>query len=540
MDTISEAATFQGFSDFPIIVSILAQSFNLQKPIYLSNLMRLCNALANKDSMTPLLSSGLPGTKFNMAVMGDGFAAGDDQNIYNNKVKDLLIHGVFNNDFFLSQKSAFNIYRVNLISQDSGVGTKTYDNNGNLISTVTKNTALGIYYNGDWDHCWLEDGPNTGNLIDNALNKWVPDYNIVLIFVNCPGGGGCTINGRPTVPLGIAWDTIAHELGHGIGGLGDEYCAQDDTHGVYTGPEPNKVNITINTNKATLKWKGYVDSITPIPTGIGKCVSYNQGTKPNDWDDNQSVGLFEGGGTYNNGIYRPVIDCRMNSNSPPFCPVCYAQMESITRNHMGTESAQNASEQIKTPDVLQEKSVPPLMEETVQKPKDNSIDPNSSDGYVRFKIHMENGKPSITDVKEVPGQLIAPKTVNLGYNYEVLTDDKLITLGFLPDVGVRRSFANRDVPGREGKHHITILPSFDFFVRVPKNQISEKTLSQMTIMVHDVKQAPYRLLKEVPLTKQTDFMSIEIGRMVGIKMDEIPKEVSSQLNRILKENEEIK
>lgn len=100
MDTISEAATFQGFSDFPIIVSILAQSFNLQKPIYLSNLMRLCNALANKDSMTPLLSSGLPGTKFNMAVMGDGFAAGDDQNIYNNKVKDLLIHGVFNNDFF--------------------------------------------------------------------------------------------------------------------------------------------------------------------------------------------------------------------------------------------------------------------------------------------------------------------------------------------------------------------------------------------------------------------------------------------------------
>lgn len=62
----------------------------------------------------------------------------------------------------------------------------------------------------------------------------------------------------------------------------------------------------------------------------------------------------------------------------------------------------------------------------------------------------------------------------------------------------------------------------------------------MTIMVHDVKQAPYRLLKEVPLTKQTDFMSIEIGRMVGIKMDEIPKEVSSQLNRILKENEEIK
>jgi hypothetical protein len=234
MIRISEVAIFQGFNDPPISISKLAQSFNLHKPISLLNLMRLCNARANSNSMTQLLSSGPPGTKINIAVMGDGFAAGDDQILYNKEVKDLLIHGVFQNDFFLEQKSAFNIYRVNLISHDSGVGTRTYDN-GNLISTVTKNTALGIYFIGSasLSHCWLEDGPNSGTLIDNALNQWVPDHDLILILLNNPGFGGCGGGGRLTLPLGITWDTIAHELGHAMRGLADEYC-QIDT--VYTGP----------------------------------------------------------------------------------------------------------------------------------------------------------------------------------------------------------------------------------------------------------------------------------------------------------------
>ncbi len=543
MKRISEVATFQGFSDPPISISELAQSFNLHKPISLLDLMRLCNARANNNSMTQLLSSGPAGTKINIAVLGDGFAAGDDQILYNKAVKDLLIHGVFKNDFFLEQKSAFNVYRVNLISQDSGVGTKTY-NNGDLISTVTRNTALGIYYSGSWLHCWLEDGPNTGNLIDNSLNQWVPDHDIIMILLNNPGFGGCGGGGRLTLPLGVTWDTIAHEFGHGMGGLADEYC-QTDT--VYTGPEPSGVNITINTNKASLKWKNFIASTTPIPTGITptptgteKCAVYNQGTRPDDWSDDQSVGLFEGGGTVTRGIYRPVINCRMRGNLPPFCPICYAQMRSITRNHMGISSGQNASEQIKMSDVPEDKPVSPLREKKVQKPEGTPAVSDSSDGYVRLKIHMEEGKLSVTGVKEVPGPFIDTKTVSPGYNYEVLTDDQPITLGFLPDVGVRRSFANIDVPGHEGKHHITILPSFDFFVRVPKNQISERKLPQMTIIVHEVKQTPDRLLERVPLTKQTGLVSTEIGRLVGIKFDEVPKTVSSQLERIMKENVEQK
>ena len=173
---------------------------------------------------------------------------------------------------------------------DSGVGTKTY-NNGTLLNTVTKNTALGYYYSGSWSHCWLEGGPNTGTLVNNALTTWVPDYNLCLILLNNPGFGVCGGGGFAVLPLGITWDTIAHEFGHGLGGFCNEYCETDKT---YTGGEPGCVDNTINTNRATLKWTRFVNPATPVPTGVGKCANYTQGVRPADWDDNQSVGLFEG------------------------------------------------------------------------------------------------------------------------------------------------------------------------------------------------------------------------------------------------------
>ncbi len=274
------------------------------------------------DSMTQILSSGPPGAKVNIAVLGDGFANGADQTTYNNKVQDLVLNGLFRNDYYFEDIQAFNVYRVNLISQDSGVGTKTYDN-GNLLSTTTKNTALGIYYSGSWSHCWLEWGPNSSTLINNALTTWVPDHQLVLILLNNPGFGGCGGGGFATLPLGVTWDTVAHEFGHGLGGFGDEYCVS----GAYAGGEPGNPDLTIDTTRATLKWRAFVNPGTPIPTGTGNCADYTAGPKPADWDDNQSVGLFEGGATNQTGVYRPVINCRMRSNLPPYCPVCYTSLK---------------------------------------------------------------------------------------------------------------------------------------------------------------------------------------------------------------------
>src|SRR3954447_5923132 len=281
------------------------------------------------DSMTVLRRAGPPGTKRNIAVLGDGFSAAD-QATYNQWVDATLIKGVFGHDYYSEDASAYNIYRINLESVDSGVSTRTYDEKGTvdpsddtITSDTVRDTALGMIFNGSWSHCWLEYGTNTESLLQAALKKWVPDFNEVLVVLNNPNYGGCGGGGRAHIPMGVGWEVIAHEFGHGIGGFADEYSVTGD----WTGGEQGWVNLTTITDRATTKWHQFIAPTTPLPTGVGAGADYNQGTRPADWDSNTDVGLFEGGGTLNTGIYRPVENCRMNGNTPPYCPVCYTSIK---------------------------------------------------------------------------------------------------------------------------------------------------------------------------------------------------------------------
>lgn len=292
------------------------------------------------DSMTQLRAAGPAGNKRNLAILGDGFAPGD-QATYNNWVQTAVLDGVFGRDYFLEDASAWNIFRVNLESVDSGISTRVYNEMGTpadgsddtITTDTTLDTALGMIHSGSWAHCWMEYGAGTEAAIQDALDTWVPDSQLVLIVLNTMSGGGCGGGGRAHVTLGSGWAVIAHEFGHGLGGLADEYCVD----GAYTAGEPGAVNLTIDTNAATTKWGRFIAPATPAPTGVGNCADYNQGTKPAWWNDDRDVGLFEGGGTRQTGIYRPVVNCRMRSNAPPFCPVCYTsfkqQYHSWTGHH---------------------------------------------------------------------------------------------------------------------------------------------------------------------------------------------------------------
>ena len=291
------------------------------------------------DSMTQLLKGGPPGTKFNIAVLGDGFAEAD-QTTYNKSVRELLLEGVFGHDYFYEDAQAFNIYRVNLISTESGVSQRVYDEMGTLsdasddvtVSTTLRDTALGYLYNGSWAYRWIEKGANTSTLVQHALDTWVPDYDLALIILNETSFGGCGGGGFQVVTRGSNWELVDHEFGHSIGGLGDEYCRNRPHSGLNSGA----VNLTINNTRAKLKWGRFVNPATPVPTGVKPsaatgCTDYNQGTKPAGWSSSQDVGLFEGGGTYNEGIYRPVENCRMRGYTPLYCPVCYSELK--TRLH---------------------------------------------------------------------------------------------------------------------------------------------------------------------------------------------------------------
>jgi hypothetical protein len=282
------------------------------------------------DSMTVLLRSGSPGTKRNLAIVGDGFTA-SDQAVFDTYVRERVMDGVFGQDYFYEDAQAFNAYRVNLESAQSGVTTHTYDAAGVRTSVTNRDTVLGTIYTGSWDRCWMEDGPNTISRLNSHLSRWVPDWDFVLIVLNTPSSGGCRRGNRLYVTRGTSAAVVAHEFGHGFGSLADEYCRS----GTHSGTEPGEVNVTANTNTATLKWRRFVRASTPVPTGVkttgaaGQCTGYTAGPRPAGWDSASDVGLFEGAKYMDRGRYRPVENCRMRGNSPPFCPVCYTELKRI-------------------------------------------------------------------------------------------------------------------------------------------------------------------------------------------------------------------
>lgn len=111
-----------------------------------------------------------------------------------------------------------------------------------------------------------------------------------------------------------------HEFAHLFMGLADEYVGGAE-EGLYdTGVEPWEENITALKEFDKKQWSRMIDAKTPIPT---PAVSRYENT----------VGVFEGGGYNEKGIYRPAMRCLMNSfaGTEEFCPVCKAALEKAIR-----------------------------------------------------------------------------------------------------------------------------------------------------------------------------------------------------------------
>lgn len=100
-----------------------------------------------QPTTTKLLDNGQDGQKLVFAILGDGYAAGE-QATFASDVKTLVTDGLLGNDFYRANQQAFNVYRVDLISNDSGVSQRRYNDNG-TVSDNPKDTALKIIYSGD-------------------------------------------------------------------------------------------------------------------------------------------------------------------------------------------------------------------------------------------------------------------------------------------------------------------------------------------------------------------------------------------------------
>ena len=292
------------------------------------------------DSVTVLQDVGTSGGKKTLAILGDGFAAGSDQTTYNNYVRDEVMRGVFVSDAFNEDLAAWNIRRVNLESATSGASTRTW----NLMGTTTTaddtftdnivNTALDIISNGEWWHNWFEDGATTQANIDAAIAKWAPGADFALIVVNSTlpaapdrehpeghhaGNGG---SDRPRIRARLRRPRRrVQRLKEGQLHRGRADAEQGERHH-RDGPRQDQV--------APVHRPWHAD-----PDRYGGGSGYTAGTPPAGWDDQDDAGLFEGAHTWETGIYRPAVNCRMRHNADAFCPPCYTEMKEKHHNATG-------------------------------------------------------------------------------------------------------------------------------------------------------------------------------------------------------------
>lgn len=213
-----------------------------------------------------------------------------------------LAHELFSVAPFDSRKEDFNVYIVYSPSEESGTDIPG--------EHIYKNTILNSRF-------YTFDTPrylttlSLFKLADIAAN--VP-YDQIFVVVNTDrygGGGFYNVMNLVSADDALSGKVFVHEFGHGFVGLGDEYYDNSGgTEDLYNLKiEPWEPNITTRVDFKN-KWEHLVSPQTPIPT-------------PRQVQYENVVGVFEGGGYSPKGIYSPMMDCRMKSNTPDnFCPVC--------------------------------------------------------------------------------------------------------------------------------------------------------------------------------------------------------------------------
>ena len=267
----------------------------------------------------PFQISGSSSTKFDVVFVGEGFKDSSvDILLFKQKV-DEAIQCLSSPPY---ARSAFNFYRVRLVSNDSG------SDHPNASPAVCRDTPLNSTF-GDpspsspFHDEWyvLVDEDRT----EVAAECATKNYDQIVVLVNDPAYGGLAYSPPHasvlTVSIGQGFEhVLLHEMAHGFAGLGDEYTDQNNFCYPFEAGEPKFPNVTCSTNRQTSKWP--IDPLVPIPTDLDTLGSVFP-TK-SVCDRRATVGLWEGAATYDRCVYRSQLTCRMREENQGFCKACEA------------------------------------------------------------------------------------------------------------------------------------------------------------------------------------------------------------------------
>jgi hypothetical protein len=198
---------------------------------------------------TQIFGSAPQNRGFNVVLLAEGFTVAQQSNF------DAACTA-FKNQFiatapFDELQPVINIFRVNVRSTDSGADDPA--------ATGGTGASVRTYFDATFGAGGIRRllvCNNSTALLTAAAQ--VPAFTVVLVVVNSTvyGGSGGSVG---TFSLAGGANEIAiHEMGHTAFGLADEYAywagGNETGRDRHPAGEPSEPNVTLNTNRATLKW----------------------------------------------------------------------------------------------------------------------------------------------------------------------------------------------------------------------------------------------------------------------------------------------
>ncbi|MGK0202191.1 MAG: hypothetical protein ACI9S9_001257, partial [Planctomycetota bacterium] len=286
----------------------------LALPLVLAPLsLGLLTASLQAQTVNTIISNGTTDTRYDIVILGDGYQA-SEQTQFDNDVTAFLT-SLFQREPYNLFADYYNVHTVFRSSIDSGA------DHPDASPPIFVNTAYEATYNfGGTPRCLYIQNTSQA-LADAALAPATEGR--VMVMVNDSRYGGCAATFAVSYNGSSMSEVQAHELGHSLGQLADEYQYNGNT---YTGPEPGSVNLTTS------------------PTG----------QKWSIWHGTQGIGAFQGGGYNQYGLYRPRSTCLMRDLGVVLCRVCQENIVKITNaiaNVMTSTSPASSSITVTTPNV---------------------------------------------------------------------------------------------------------------------------------------------------------------------------------------------